>query len=118
MARDGTAVIRASDRVGQRGGGPEDGEPWPWEVALNHFGHHKYDFTLEVRVPGQEPFSVTDRFKVPRKAENLGFLDSGRKIPVGVELPIRMDRPGRIEIDHGRMDPADAEAARATLGEA
>ena len=72
MARDGTAVIRASDRVGQRGGG---------------------------------------------RAENLGFLDSGRKIPIGVELPIRVDRRGRIEIDHGRMDPTDAEAARATLGE-
>jgi hypothetical protein len=32
MARDGTAVIRASDRVGQRGGGgPENREPWAWE---------------------------------------------------------------------------------------
>ena len=39
MARDGTAVIRASDRVGRRGA--EDGEPWPWDVALDRCGHHK-----------------------------------------------------------------------------
>jgi hypothetical protein len=97
MAHDGTAVIRASDRVGHES--PNQGDPWPWEIALNRFGHNKYDFTLEVRLPGQEPFSVTDRFTVPKKAENLGLLDSGRKIPAGIELPVRVDGRGRIEID-------------------
>jgi len=194
MARDGwlegVAVIRQSDRNGHEGG-PNQGDPWPWEIALNRFGHNQYDFTLEVRVPGSEPFQVTDRFKVPRKAENLGLFSAGRKIPAGVELPVRVDSrdrgrieidwdawmasPGRkdamragraasnaaamraqleknpklqaqvranskraahawadavrvgnlsreefdrhlaLEVDHGRMDPADAEAARATL---
>ncbi len=122
-------------------------------------------FTLQVTVPGAEPYLVAQRFKVPKKAENLGFSSIGNKIPAGVELPVRVDprdagrveiewelwmgSPGRkqamrdgrasaamawaeavqlgdltreqfeqqltLEVDHGRMDPADAAAARATL---
>jgi hypothetical protein len=104
MARDGwlegVAVIRQSDRHGHEGG-PNQGDPWPWEISLHRFGHTKYDFTLEVRVPGAEPFQVTDRFKVPKKAENLGLFSAARKIPAGVELPVRVDPRdrGRIDID-------------------
>jgi hypothetical protein len=124
---EGTALVRASDRVGHES--PNQGEPWPWEIALNRFGHNKYDFTLEVRLPGREPFEVSDRFKVPKKAENLGLLSAAHKIPAGIELPVRVDRKGRIEIDWdawmaspGRKDAmkagraaADAAAMRAHL---
>ena len=110
-------------------------------------GSRKYDFALEVTV-ADELYAVQGRFKVPKKAENLGFFSIGNKIPAGVELPVWVDPAdrGRVEIDwkaasmawaeavelgnltreqfetqveleltHGRMDPADAAAARARL---
>ena len=127
---EGVAVIRESDRVGHESA--DQGEPWPWELHLNRFGTNKYDFTLQVTVPGGEPYLVADRFKVPKKAENLGFFNVGNKIPAGVELPVRVDPRNRerieIEWEHwldspGRKDAfkagraaADAAAMRAHLG--
>ncbi|MGZ8695426.1 MAG: hypothetical protein ACXWYS_08315, partial [Gaiellaceae bacterium] len=64
---------------------------WPWEIALNVVGTRNYRFALDVTVPGQAAYRVDDRFKVPRTAENLGLFDSGNKIPVGLELPVRVD---------------------------
>ena len=120
---EGVAVIRESDRVGHEAAG--QGEPWPWEIHLNRFGTNKYDFTLEVGVPGTEPYLVADRFKVPRKAENLGFFNVGNKIPASscrsastratASTREQFEHQLTIEVDHGRMDPGDAEAARATL---
>jgi len=115
MRIEGTAVIRESERTGHESA--NQGEPWPWEIGLNHFGTRKYVFTLEVTLPGEAPYVVEDRFKVPRKAENLGLFDAGRKIPAGVELPVSVDprRRDRVEIDweRWRSSPGRKEAMRA-----
>lgn len=86
---EGTAVIRASDPVGELSArtGPEtilDLEP-------NVIGTHAYRFTLEVRIPGREPYEVSGQFDVPKKAENIGFFDTANALKPGIELPVRID---------------------------
>ena len=116
---EGVAVIRESDRVGHESA--DQGEPWPWEIHLNRFGTNKYDFTLQVTVPGAEPYLVADRFRVPKKAENLGFFNVGNKIPAGVEVPVRVDPRDapRIEIEWERwLDLARPQGRVSRAGEA
>ena len=86
---EGTAVIRASEPVGEMMArtGPEtllDLEP-------NVMGTRAYWFTLEVRIPGREPYEVSGEFHVPKKAENLSFFDVANSLKPGIELPVRVD---------------------------
>jgi hypothetical protein len=119
VARDGwlegVAVIRESHRIGREEA--NQGEPWPWEISLNVIGSRRYDLTLEVTAPGAEPYLVSGRFKVPKKAENVGFFSAGNKIPAGVELPVRV-HPGdrqkiEIEWERWRTSPGHKAAMRA-----
>jgi hypothetical protein len=69
------------------------------ENALNQFnlGKIPHDLTLDVRLPGQTPFTVTRRVGVPARATGR----QGYELPVGVELPITYteDDPEDFEID-------------------
>ncbi len=53
------------------------------------FGSIRHTLTLEVRVPGREPFEVTRAEKVPSKATGT----NGYQLPPGLELPITMTGP-------------------------
>jgi hypothetical protein len=185
-------MIRESDPFGEPGRRNNSGDSI-FDLELNRFGTRKYRFLLEVQIPGRDPYEVDGEFKVPRKAENTGWLaaDVGNALKPGLELPVRVNSedgqavwidwdkflaaPGRkkaqkaanqsghnarvkaeleknpklaaqfrtqnaaavgawaaavrggsltreefeetvtLEVECGRMDPADAEAARATL---
>jgi hypothetical protein len=185
---EGTAVILESEA--NPGTLTSASESQAMFIDMNFLGSRKYRFALEVRLPEQDPYRVEGVFKVPKRAENTGLLETGALQP-GIELPVRVDpgdpeaveidwdayrsTPGRqqahrdasasrqhsllreqlekdpkkqakhweankgvvqawvgavqmgnlsredfeqsvkIEVDSGRMDPADAEAARATL---
>ena len=86
---EGVAVIRASEPVGERHA--RTGPSSPLDLEPNVIGTHAYWFTLEVRVPGQEPYEVSGRFDVPKKAENISFFDVGNALKPGIELPVRVN---------------------------
>lgn len=110
---EGVAVIRESDRGHDASGA----EPNPWELDL--VGSRTYRFTLEVTLAGQEPYSVAERFKVPKRAESTGLLGSGSYLPVGLELPVRVDpaEPGAVAIDWDRFlaSPGHKDAVRTAI---
>jgi hypothetical protein len=113
----GTAVILASQRKGEtwRRGDSET----ILDLELNYFGTRKYWFTFEVRVPGREPYTVEGEFKVPKKAENTGWLPGrvGNKLDQGLELPVRVDAADpsslRVDWDAFLADPGRKQAQRA-----
>lgn len=102
---EGTAVIRRSEPFGEPGRRNNSGESI-FDLELNRFGTRRYTFTLEVRTPDRDPYEVEGQFKVPRKAENTGWLaaDVGNKLQPGLELPVRVDPadPSSVEIDWDR----------------
>jgi len=69
------------------------------ENAFNQFnlGTIPHDLTLEVRIPGRDPFEVTQRAKVPARATGR----QGYELPVGLELPVtlREENGTDVEID-------------------
>lgn len=82
------------------------------ENALNQFnlGKIPHDLTLDVRLPGQAPFSVTRRVGVPARATGR----QGYQLPVGVELPITYteDNPQDFDIDwNSFLDAPERKAA-------
>ncbi len=110
---DGTAVIRESERFGAAFGQFSDFE------LVNRFGTRKYRLMLEVRLPEHDPYEIEAEFKVPRKAENTGFIAGGIGTPLnpGLELPVRVDAidPASVEIDWDKFlaSPERKEAQRA-----
>jgi hypothetical protein len=76
-----------------------------------------YSLTLEVRLAGRAPYEVTDRFDVPRNAENLSFFDTANMLKPGLELPVRVNAAdaGRVAIDWDRFlaDPGRKKAVKA-----
>ena len=63
-----------------------DGDGWfLQDLGLNRYGRRRYEFALDVRVPGIEPYTVRDSFRVPRRVENTWF-SRANKLEVGLEL--------------------------------
>ena len=112
---EGTAVIRASEPVGEMSArtGPET----IFDLEPNVIGTRAYWFTLEVRIPGQEPYDVRGQFKVPKKAENLSFFDTNNALKPGIELPVRVDSSDRaiVAVDWDRFlaSPGRKQSVRA-----
>jgi hypothetical protein len=84
-------------------------------IDFNVLGSRKYRFALEVRVPDRDPYRVEGVFKVPKRAENTGVLETGALQP-GIELPVHVDAndPQAVEIDWDayRSMPGRKEAHR------
>src|ERR1044072_6299593 len=99
----GTAVIRESRKI-EDDGTDEHGQRG--EFLLNDlrdagfWGQHRYEFTLEVEVPGRAPYEVTGQFKTPAKAGRTGMF-SHRGLKPGLKLPVKPDPADtqRIAID-------------------
>ena len=123
--QQGVAIILESSRELER-----DGDAWlvP-DLGLNRYGRRRYEFALDVRVPGIEPYTVRDSFRVPRRVENTGVFSRANKLEVGLELPIAVDphEPQDVHVDWdafeaspGRkqaMEAAQIEAQHRLLGE-
>jgi hypothetical protein len=100
----GEAVVLASER-------PEPGKETPGEGGefdVSDFGVGRHALRLEVRLPGQEPYEVEGRFKVPKEIQFgkrapflLRPLMKRSPIPVGITLPVSVDpaKPDDVTID-------------------
>src|SRR5688500_19152281 len=68
-------------------------------------GTHAYWLTLEVRIPGREPYEVSGQFDVPKKAENISFFDTANALKPGIELPVRVDANdgAKVAVDWDRF---------------
>jgi hypothetical protein len=100
----GEAVVLASER-------PEPGKETPGEGGefdVSDFGVGRHALRLEVRLPGQEPYEVEGRFKVPKEVQFgkrapllLRPLMKRSPIPVGITLPVSVDpaKPDDVTID-------------------
>lgn len=81
-----------------------------------------YDFVLEVRPPGAQPYQVSHRERVPKSVTNPG-LSMEQKVPDGIDRPgwVRVDDPQTVAIDwsgygaspESKVELADARAADA-----
>ena len=103
-ATGGEAVVLASER-------PEPGKETPGEGGefdVSDFGVGRHTLRLEVRLPGQEPYEVDGRFKVPKEVQFgkrapllLRPLMKRSPIPVGITLPVSVDsaKPDEVTID-------------------
>ena len=102
-APEATAVIVGSETVGAMG--RREAGSTIFDIELNVLGTRAYLLTLEVRMSGREPYDVSGRFDVPRKAENLGFFDIANKLQPGIELPVRVDPsdPDNVAVDWERF---------------
>jgi hypothetical protein len=100
----GEAVVLASER-------PQPGKETPGEGGefdVSDFGVGRHALRLEVRLPGQEPYEVEGRFKVPKEVQFgkrapflLRPLMKRSPIPVGITLPVSVDpaKPDDVTID-------------------
>ena len=123
--REGVAIILESSREIERDG---DGM-WLQDLGLNRYGRRRYEFALDVRVPGIEPYTVRDSFRVPRRVENTSLFSRANKLEVGLELPVAVEpnKPHDVHVDWdafeaspGRkqaMEAAQIEAQQRLLGE-
>ena len=122
----GVAIIRESSRELERDG---DNPIELLDLGLNRYGRRRYEFALEVRVAGMEPYTVRDSFRVPRRVENTSLFSRANKLEVGLELPVAVDpgKPHKVHVDWdafealpGRkqaMEAAELEARNRMLGE-
>lgn len=99
----GTAVIVASNR--DPGVDAGDHETFRDDGLLNQLFVQAtgmpYEFTLEVTLPGRDPYTVGGiRTRVPAKAEKYGLFEE-HPIPLTLEVPVVVvaDHPDRIAID-------------------
>ena len=116
--QEGVAIILESSRELER-----DGDGWfLQDIGLNRYGRRRYEFALEVRVPGIEPYTVRDSFRVPRRVENTGLLSRANKLEVGLELPVAVNphKPHDVHIDWDTFEasPGRKQAMRAAQIEA
>ena len=115
----GRAKILVSEPSGEPGLRENSGESI-FELELNHFGTRAYRFVLEVSVEGRAPYEVDGEFKVPRRAENTGWLAAkvGNSLKPGLTLPVVVDPrdPGRVEVDWPKFlaDPSRKQAQETT----
>ena len=100
----GEAVVLASERPVP---GTEEGYSGG-EFDVSDFGVGRHKLRLEVRLPGQEPYEVEGRFKVPPKVQFgrkapmlLRPLMKRSPVPVGITLPVTVDpaKPDDLTID-------------------
>jgi hypothetical protein len=93
------ATIRESEPHGEPGS-RQVGDSI-FDLELNHFGYRTHNFVLEVATPVHGTYAVTGDFKVPRRAENVGWLAPSVQVGLkpGLELPVH-------------VDPRDREAVR------
>jgi hypothetical protein len=96
-----------------------------FELELNHFGYRTYNLTLAVETPIHGAYEIAGAFKVPRRAENTGWLAAkvGVGLKAGLRLPVHVDPRDReqVRIDWvafldapDRKSEQDAAAQRAT----
>jgi hypothetical protein len=100
----GEAVVLDSSRPGPR----HREDITAGEVDVSDFGVGRHTLRLEVRLPGQEPYEVEGRFKVPpkvqfgRKAPLVARpLMKRSPIPAGITLPVAVNpaNPEDVTID-------------------
>ena len=101
MARDGTAVIRSSHRV-----------ELPVRVGRKGRIGRATANAAQMRTQLDKNPKLRDRVRADNKGAALAWAEAVR---VGNLSREEFERHLVMEVDHGRMDPADAEAARATL---
>jgi hypothetical protein len=112
---EGVAVIRESDRIGHEAA--DQGEPWPWEIPMNIIGSRKYDFALDVTVAGALHRVEGPKLQAQMHANNkLAAMAWAEAVQLGNLTREQFDAQLTLEVADGRMDPADAAAARAKLG--
>lgn len=97
----GTATIRESNPHGEPGY-REAGDSI-FELELNHFGYRAFSFVLEVVTPVHGTYSIAGDFKVPRRAENIGWLAPNVQVGLkpGLTLPVHVDP---VDRDSLRID--------------
>ena len=105
---EGTAVILESEA--HPGTYSTASDSFTMFVDFNRRGTRPYRFKLEVRVPDRDPYEIEGVFKVPRKTENTGLLESASALQAGIELPVR------INPDDGDEVAIDWDAYMATPG--
>ncbi len=99
---EGSATILVSKPVGEPGPREAAGESI-LDQQLNYFGYRTYHLTLAVETPVHGAYETTGAFKVPRRAENTGWLAA--KVQVGLKagltMPIHADPRDRdrVQID-------------------
>jgi hypothetical protein len=119
----GTATIVSSEPVGEPGPREAAGESI-LDQQLNYFGYRTYDLTLALQTPVHGAYETTGAFKVPRRAENTGWLASKVQIGLkaGLMLPVHVDPRDRDEVkidwpaflaDPGRRQEQDGAAQNA-----
>lgn len=97
----GTATIRESHPHGEPGY-REAGDSI-LELELNHFGYRTFSFVLDVVTSVHGSHTVDADFKVPRRAENVGWLAPSVQVGLkpGLTLPVHVDPrdPNAVRID-------------------
>jgi len=97
----GTATIRESHPHGEPGY-REAGELIT-DLELNYFGYRTFSFVLEVVTSVHGTHTVEGEFKVPRRAENIGWLAPNVQVGLkpGLALPVHVDPRDRdaVRID-------------------
>jgi hypothetical protein len=78
------------------------------DIDISDFGVGRHAFRLQVRLPGQDAYEVSGRFKVPpevqfgrKRAMVLRPFVKRHRIPAGLKLPVDVDpaRPEEVTID-------------------
>ena len=87
----GKATIRESQPQGEQWSRETGDSVFDWE--LNHFGFRTHTFVLDVVAPVHGSYELSGEFKVPRRAENVGWLapSAGIGLKPGLELPVHVD---------------------------
>lgn len=99
----GTAVIRGSRRRPQDDGKAREDRDYDdglWGNVREAVGGILYEFRLEVMLPGEAPYEVAVRSRVPLKAEKINFFTT-HPVPLTLEVPVVVqagDR-SRVRID-------------------
>jgi hypothetical protein len=87
----GKATIRESQPQGEQWSRESGDSIFDWQ--LNHFGYRTHSFVLDVVAPVHASYELAGEFKVPRRAENVGWLAPrvGIGLKPGLELPVHVD---------------------------
>jgi hypothetical protein len=97
----GSATIRESQPQGEQWSRESGDSIFDWQ--LNHFGYRTHSFVLDVVDPVHGSYELKGDFKVPRRAENVGWLapSVGIGLKPGLKLPVHVDPAdrGSLRID-------------------
>lgn len=88
-----TAVIVGARRGVDGSGGPDDGESYWWQDALDaRFGKDRWSLELDVHLPGHAPYRVVGEWKVPNRLQTFRNAFKGKQtLRPGVLLPVLVD---------------------------